>query len=258
METLEGRTLLASTVGVTAGGAVSVAVSASGTVQLSFDSVTDTYTFQDSNGVSSGVVNAAFTYVQGGSADSATLEPVNQATQDFTSVGYTQSAAAIIFDLNSLNQPTTITNEASSDDIVTVGNSTNGLLGVNAAVALNNSAAGAVSSLTVQNTGGKLPTSTLTATSFTTFAPVGIGAIDWTSGTLASLGVDSAVGGNLFDAVTTAGAITTTFNTGAGSNTEVQATGAGSTLDIDGQGAGNVVTLGFGGNRQSFERHDHH
>ena len=248
LETLESRTVLSgSTVGVTAAGAVSVAMSSTSTAMLTYDPATHTYTFDDTAGVAEGAVDvAAFNYAVI-SGTEATLQPINHSTQDFTSVGYTQSAAGVTLDVNSMFVPTTITNAASSADTVTVGNGTTGLAGVTGSVTLTNSASGATAALTITDVGGPAITSTLTATSFATNPPAGIGTVSWTTCSLTALTVDGASHSNTFTVSSTPATITTTLNTGTTSeSTTVTGTGSASTLDIVGPSGSDTVNLGTG------------
>jgi large repetitive protein len=106
LEHLEPRTLLTATLSVDSAGAVDhLSQTAGSTVDLSFDKTTDTYTFDDTEGVSPGVVAAAFTYTQV-DADEATLTPVNPVTQDFTSLTFDQNVENIDYGISGLGTAT--------------------------------------------------------------------------------------------------------------------------------------------------------
>ncbi len=102
LEHLEPRTLLTATLSVNATGAVShLSQTAGNTVGLTFDAVTDVYTFSDTEGIAPGTVASEFTYTQV-TADLATLAPVDRVTQDFTSLSFDQNVQNITYDIESL------------------------------------------------------------------------------------------------------------------------------------------------------------
>ena len=224
---------------------------ATATVGLAFNPSTDTYTFDDSTGVTPGAVDAAFTYTQV-TADEATLVPVNKVVRDFATLDLTPTVTSISYDLNSLGNATTITNAAGLADIVTVGDAATGLSGIAASVTLNNSAAGSSTNLTIDNAGGPALTSTLDPTSFTTTTPGTIGEISWTSASLTGLVVDA---GSNSDTITIdgtpSGGATTGINAGTGGDTfNVLATTANSILDVG--GAPSTANIGNAGSVQGI------
>ncbi len=107
-EGLERRALLTATLSANSAGVVDfLSQTTSSTVTLSFDSGTDTYTFQSTEGVSSGGIDTAFTYNQV-TSDKATLTPVDPSTQDFSSLAFDQNAPNITYAIASLGTATMI------------------------------------------------------------------------------------------------------------------------------------------------------
>jgi hypothetical protein len=233
LERLEDRTLLASSVTVTTGGVVSVASSAAATVQLTYDSGTDTYTFDDNTNVSPGTIGAGFTYNQV-SATEATLVPTAPATQDFTSLGFTSSASGITYDLNSLGHITSIT--GTSPDTVNIG-SGGSVQGIGATVNLNSA-----TTLSVDDSADSTArTITVNSNFIGGLAP---GAINYDN-TVTSLTIDGGTGGNIFNVIgTLPSGSTTDLNTGTGADTVNATATGGGTVNIHGQNGADTVTLG--------------
>ncbi len=105
-DSLEPRTLLTATLAVTSGGAVSfLSQTAGSTVGVAYNSGTDTYTLDDTEGVAPGPVDLAFTYTQVTSTE-ATLVPVHPGIQNFTSLTFNQNVENITYNVKSLGAPT--------------------------------------------------------------------------------------------------------------------------------------------------------
>ena len=103
---LEPRTLLTAMLSVTSTGAVSfLSQTAGSTVGLAFNTGTDTYTFDDTEGVAPGTMDSAFTYTQVTGTE-ATLTPVDPATQNFTSLSFDQNVENISYNVTSLGTAT--------------------------------------------------------------------------------------------------------------------------------------------------------
>ncbi len=102
IEWMEPRTLLTATLSVTSAGAVSLLSQTLGsTVGVSFNAGSDTYTFDDTEGVNPLTVDPAFTYTQVTGTE-ATLTPVNMTTQNFTSLSFDQNVENINYSVTSL------------------------------------------------------------------------------------------------------------------------------------------------------------
>ena len=161
-------------------------------IGLRYDTVNHVYTFDDSAGVTMGVVNAAFNYATI-TANEATLQPVNHNTQDFSSLAYTQGVTGVTAGLISLAHPTTFTDSSSQTNSITIGDGVSGLSAVKANVTITNNSS-TTTNLLIADDGAPPITSTLNATSFTTSAPAGVGTISWTSASLTALGIDGGLG----------------------------------------------------------------
>ncbi|MGP0062328.1 MAG: beta strand repeat-containing protein [Isosphaeraceae bacterium] len=98
--------MLTATLAVTSGGAVSfLSQTAGSTVGVAYNSGTDTYTLDDTEGVAPGPVDLAFTYTQVTSTE-ATLVPVHPGIQNFTSLTFNQNVEYITYNVKSLGAPT--------------------------------------------------------------------------------------------------------------------------------------------------------
>ena len=71
------------------------------TVELSYNTGSHTYTFDDTEGIAAGTVDPAFTYTQVTGTE-ATLAPVDFSTQDFTSLSFDQNVENIDYLITSL------------------------------------------------------------------------------------------------------------------------------------------------------------
>jgi hypothetical protein len=105
-DNLESRTLLTATLSVDGTGAAAFLSQTLGsTVELSYNTGTYTYKFDDAEGVAPGTVDAAFIYTQITGTE-ATLAPVDFNTQDFTSLSFDQNVENIDYLIASLGTPT--------------------------------------------------------------------------------------------------------------------------------------------------------
>jgi hypothetical protein len=106
LEHLEPRTLLTAVLSVNGTGAAAFLSQTLGSIaELSFNAGTHTYTFDDTEGVAPGTVDAAFTYTQVTGTE-ATLAPVDFNTQNFTSLSFDQNVQNINYAITSLDTPT--------------------------------------------------------------------------------------------------------------------------------------------------------
>ena len=243
---LEPRTLLTATLSVDSVGAASFLSQTLGsTVGLAYNTGNHTYTFDDTEGVAPGTVDAAFTYTQVTGTE-ATLAPVDFNTQDFTSLSFDQNVEDIAYDVTSLGTPTSFVDTSLTPPV-----------GTPLSDSFDFGATGLAQSLITANVSVALTTESAAITiddSSDTSAQV----IDVTSSqtlevnysstvSIASLVIVGGSGGNTFDVTGTPGSTTTTLSTGTGDNTiDVSGTNSGGALAIAGQGGSDTVDIGLG------------
>jgi large repetitive protein len=248
VESLEGRTLLTATLSVNGTGAVSFLSQTLGsTVGLSFNTGTNTYTFDDTEGVAAGTVAPAFTYTQVTGTE-ATLAPVAPATQNFTSLSFDQNVENISYNVTSLDTPTSFVDTSlpapvgtpltDSFDFGATGLAQS-LITADVSVALTKEFAAITVDDSADTTAQVINVSSAQVDFNTTPA------FNYASTPkVASLLVEGGSGGNTFNVNSTIGSGPTTLNTGTGADTVNAFASSAAALNINGQAGADTVTLG--------------
>jgi hypothetical protein len=260
VEALESRTLLASVpaglLSVTDAGAVSfLSQLVSGTtVSLSFNAGTDTYTFDDDEGVGLGPggVSPEFTYTQV-TVNEATLTPTGSPTfQNFTSLSFDQNVENINYSITSLDTATTFVDTSLPPPSGTPQSDSfyfgatglaQSLITADVSIALTTEFA----VITVDDSSD--PTAQVINVSSNQVDFNGTPAFDYASPTnVASLVVLGGFGGSTFNVSSTIGTGPTTLELGTGTNTvNVLATDPGGFLTILTDGGSDTVNVGSAG-----------